>query len=1297
MASRARRYHLHPFFLQVFPVAVSWRAFRVSALWCWHQLLTLGLFVLVVVAVVVGVGRQLLPAVGSYRGDIEASLSRQAGMPVHLDAVQGEWEGLGPHFHLKGLELRDPVRPDTALLRIPEIELRPSLWGSLRHLEPRVDVRLRGLDIHIDQQPDGRLQLRELAGLASRDPQAAEKALRFALRQPLLAVSESRVGLNLQNLPALALEGVELVNDNDGDMHRVAGTLRLRGQRHLLGAHLDLRGDPLDWQQGELNAWLQLPQLPLHAWLPKLDAGGLSFPAITGGGEYWLHFRRGALQSLEARVVWRDVVVEGARGRHHLQAVTGNLAWVRAQDGWHLAGDALHGRMDDTAWPVRSFALRSTEGALVLAAAGVDIARSFRLLAGLPLEGRLNTWLHEAAPAGVLDSLRIDLAQDQGRWRPRRIDVVGHDIAMHAASGIPGVRGLAAWVSWTPALSLAGIDSRDAELDLPEYFRDPLVVHRLQSGLRLRVTDTGWLLESDRVQAANDDAQGSAVFRLDVPRSAPAAARLSLLAGFGGGRAASAWRYVPWPAAGDDTLAWLRRSVIDGTVARGDLLYEGPVSGPPQAHRLLMHFALSGGRLDYARGWPELKDLAADITLDGNRMEVEGRTVRLLDGSSAHDVHALIPDLGHPVLSVAGAVEATGADLMRLFRESPLKEHTASIPEKLDLDGAVPGRMQLVIPLQGGPVGIDVAARLAGNRLLLKQPGLVAGNVVGDIGYSSARGVTASGLTASLLEAPVVAAIQSTLRNGALDEVQVSLRGQVGIPALRRWMGSDLLGVASGGSSYQAQVRIPVDGPVRLLVVSPLSGVAVALPAPFGKDGSDTIPLRYQATLQGDEQIARLQYGRRLVAGLNWAGSRLERGLIRLDSAEVGWLPTPGLEVEGRMPRLDLQEWMPLLDRFAGKPAVKGASAGPALTRVELDVRELAGGGVHLQNAHFALNRLPASWGLAVASDELAGDAQLPDAPGSEVRLHFQRLQWPLPLVPEESPAAGVPMLGTRPLLLSADSVHLSAWPGFGALALKARLLPSPYGLRVEDIVVDNPALGFDGRLDWQWRGGVSTRLRGHARSENVAGLLSALGYAPSLISPRAAADIDLTWPAAPGEMQADSLEGRMDVVVEQGRLLSVSAGTSASRVFGWFDIDNIRRRFKGDFSDVLRRGLSFDKASLSGPVQGGVMAPATFLVDGPSLKAEGKGSLDLGHRQMDQEFVVTVPVTSAVPLAAVALGGPLIGGAVAAAEVALQKQIDKVTQLRYRVSGAWADPKVERLSAKTAPKKTQPGAGVTP
>ena len=109
-----------------------------------------------------------------------------------------------------------------------------------------------------------------------------------------------------------------------------------------------------------------------------------------------------------------------------------------------------------------------------------------------------------------------------------------------------------------------------------------------------------------------------------------------------------------------------------------------------------------------------------------------------------------------------------------------------------------------------------------------------------------------------------------------------------------------------------------------------------------------------------------------------------------------------------------------------------------------------------------------------------------------------------------------LPGLGNRPLLIAGQGLRLGSWPGLGLVGLNARLLPSPYGLRVEDIAFTSKVLDFKGRLDWQWRGGVSTRLHGTASSSDLAGLLSAVGYAPTLVSPRASAELDLAWPGSP-------------------------------------------------------------------------------------------------------------------------------------------------------------------------------------
>jgi uncharacterized protein (TIGR02099 family) len=779
------------------------------------------------------------------------------------------------------------------------------------------------------------------------------------------------------------------------------------------------------------------------------------------------------------------------------------------------------------------------------------------------------------------------------------------------------------------------------------------------------------------------------VLSLALPGPDAGLPRLSLLGSMTGARAASTWRYVPWHSASDHTLEWLRQSLLGGTVRRGDFVFEGPVRGSDNdPTRLLMRFELEKGRVDYAPGWPELRDLDAVVTLDGRRLDIAASQARLLGGSQGLGIRASIADLRTPVLQVSVPLTTNGPDLMRLFRDTPLKAHVPGLTEVLSLQGPVSGHLDLTLPLRGGAADVSAVAQLHDNLLDLPSARLTASELRGEIRYSTAAGLQAERLDGHLLEAPMQAVIQTL--PGRRGEIVVNLGGTAGVPALRRWLGSSLLDVASGSTPYQARISIPAGAAPRLQLDTSLAGMRINLPAPLGKAAKDAVPLRYQTTLGGKEQMARLQYGQRLTGGLVWNGNRLDRALLRLDSSHAAWPQHPGIEIEGRVARLDLGEWKSWIERFRRPEApvtvaARGQTPLPGLTRLSLEAREFIAEGWRLRNARVGLHRDAMAWRLAVDSDELSGRALVPDDAGRDISIDVSRLQWPLSSVGGKAQAAGlnpVAGLGNRPLSVKGEGVRLAAWPNLGVLGMNARLLPSPYGLRVENIELRSALLDFTGRLDWQWRGGVNTRLRGKAGSANVGGLLAAFGYAPNLVSRRASADLDLAWRGAPDAPAAGGLDGQLAIVLEQGQLLNVGTSASVSRIFGWFDLDNLRRRFKGDFSDVLKRGLAFDRISLQGPLQAGVMQPASFHVTGPTLQATGQGRLDLPHKKMDQMFTVTIPVSSAVPLAAVVVAGPVVGGAVAAAQKAFRKQINKVTELHYRISGDWNNPKVERLGS---------------
>ena len=55
----------------------------------------------------------------------------------------------------------------------------------------------------------------------------------------------------------------------------------------------------------------------------------------------------------------------------------------------------------------------------------------------------------------------------------------------------------------------------------------------------------------------------------------------------------------------------------------------------------------------------------------------------------------------------------------------------------------------------------------------------------------------------------------------------------------------------------------------------------------------------------------------------------------------------------------------------------------------------------------------------------------------------------------------------------------------------------------------------------------------------------------------------------------------------------------------------------------------------------------------------------------------ITVPVSQNLPLAAVLVGAPYVGGALFLADKLFGGWLDKVTRIHYRVQGPWTSPQI--------------------
>lgn len=131
-------------------------------------------------------------------------------------------------------------------------------------------------------------------------------------------------------------------------------------------------------------------------------------------------------------------------------------------------------------------------------------------------------------------------------------------------------------------------------------------------------------------------------------------------------------------------------------------------------------------------------------------------------------------------------------------------------------------------------------------------------------------------------------------------------------------------------------------------------------------------------------------------------------------------------------------------------------------------------------------------------------------------------------------------------------------------------------------------------------------------------------------------------------------------------------------RLIGLLNFDNILRRLRLDFSDVTAQGTAFDRVHGTADVNGGLLTlRGPLQIDAPAATLTLSGSVDLVSRELDQRLGVTLPVSQSLPIAAIAVGAPIVGGALFLADQLFGDALDRATTLHYRVRGPWTSPQV--------------------
>jgi uncharacterized protein (TIGR02099 family) len=1247
----------------------------------------------ILAAVLVGLGELLMPYSERYQPRLEAWLSAEIGQPVAIESFEGEWAAFGPRISLRGMKLLPPgARADgesgpgkaEVVIESAALDIKP-----LNLLVPGLPLyrfRVIGADFELLRTKDGQFRLSGF-GVSGRETGGEGSALRDLARVGGLVLENSRLDYLDERL-GISLSFAEINGrlELEGEYLATEVTARLLDKRAelvygeieatlLLTLGEDQKMRTAAWQatcrelmlaafQGRLPP---NPFLPLTGWLNAELWGewspeqGFSLRGVTDLKDAWLvnDYQDLTVDHFNTRFRWEY----GGRGHWQL----------------HLAG------------------VQFDDGAEEWTAPRISMARD--------VEHDLGLWISaDELPLGVPMSLARDVMSIYGTAWPKflpgraRGRVEGLELGLDSSWRLKFARGRAVQASvseWDRWPDLAGLnatvalragagrirlDGRNVRMDWPRMFREPLVLDLPGCSVDLR-WGNGWQAGIQRCAVENEDlaAHGNVIISGNQGRPG---VDVNVVVERGNiGRLDPYW---PEAVMSENIKDWLRGGLLAGDILSGRLQIHGDLDDWPfraGEGRFEAQAEVGNAAIDYRDGWPRAEAVDASLRFVGPGMEIEGR-VGKLGSAAAQTARASISDLKSPLLRIEYRARDELADLLGFIRQTPLYDEVRFDLNRFTFAGQAETRGSIRIPLGSRGGNIDVSGELALREGLFSDPssGVTLSAIDGALEYTD-QGFSGSELTADFRGYPARLDLQANFAQA--EKFRAQLSGVFGardiIPEFLR-DGYLALKQIDGDCRWDVVLSVrstEPDGPAttELEIRSDLTGLALNLPAPLDKPVLESWPFVLRLPLTGGRRTLDVLFedraALRFVLG---APDEAPRSVVIGLGPGLPDLPPDGrARLEGQTDFIDLDDWVDLIiDEFM---------QGAGMADLSFEGGRLAAGRIRFLDRHFddvqlSLEADAAEIRAEFESRDIDGELRftVSESGANSLSAEFERLVLGEPL------SAGMEM-DSDPSTLPALHLYVGSFSYSGVELGETRIeaFPTAGGFHFEKIDAASDRLSVQARGDWVLdEQGHRSDFYIHMASESLGDFLQSMDISSSVQGGQTLVDFTAWWPGSPAAFALSRLNGEIEFSVVDGNITGASAGTG--RLLGLLSVQALPKRLALDFRDVFDAGFSFDEATGTFRMENGMATTDDVLLTSTSAKIMISGQTDLVRQRYDQLLTIRPGVGNTLPIIGALAAGP--GGAAAglALQGLLQDELAEATQVRYSITGDWDDPQFEAV-----------------
>ncbi|WIO74664.1 AsmA-like C-terminal region-containing protein [Porticoccaceae bacterium LTM1] len=1279
--------------------------------WLWHTVAA----VVIGYAILVVLGRLLLPSLDNYRDDISSYLSGLLEMDVQVERLSGTWPRLAPILSADGVEFKLNDNSDGGIA-VSQISAELSLFESIWEREPIwKQLHLGKVSLVLEEDANGQWSI---AGVPLAEGGGGFDPLGVLLYSSLIQIDQIKLALNFYSGTSMQFSANDIKAENNSDFHRVVASLKDSQGVQLARLVFEATGDHNVPDSFDAKGYLKLNRINIggginavaRQWFPKqIETIGKQQTQLNS--ELWFDVKANGQATLVGKLSADTIPLAWASDLPPLTDLSAKFTgWYHPGTDWGLTLQGLDFGWGD--YPVKPLDIRFGQrvgarwGEFGLDVNHINLGVASELLkqTGLLPEKALEM-AQAMNPRGTAERVSVDFSQQPDR-PPILVRAHLQDVGIDPWRGVPGAEGLDGYLEMSGDNGLFVMDATDFSVDF-----DSLYDHRFEVGKGKGTVQWEWQRERSEIRLATSEMNFSlepgdihAQLMLELPLSRPDDAPQMMLQ-LGARNVHSRYRshYTP-ELLSDNLRAWLDQAVGDSNVDSLGVIFRGSLRKGDQENRTVQLFAdVSSGELTFLSDWPVLSEYTGTMVVDD---------YSLYSSVSKGNIGGL-PVSGSVTykdqrLNIKANSASDIATTRKALQVSPLNSYLAGF-EQWQASGDINGELNMEFILDGNKDTnhYQVSGKISDVRLFREQLGVEFTRIRSDF-LVNENGIHIPDAHGLLWGAPINLSFTSDKNNFKLDA-----NGEVDVEKIHQHYQLQNSVLLSGRTRLSGSLKKdPETSELVGTLNSDLEGLAIQLPAPFGKTTQQKRSLIADIRFKDNLQLeAKLEGGLR--AGAKWIEGKLSGGYLGINRSDLTLPNGNYLQIAADIKTIDIKDWQAELNKALKTAKLSAQSIDSFPVHFDARVGELIYSDWQVRKAHLKGSFEEGQVALSINSDQVAGTARIPLDSNQSVVVELDDLRLPELKENDGSETADNKLEDFDPRTLRAMEIAVNhLFVGDRELGdVSFKLNPTGTGLKVSNIDatlfgLDIGGEGTDTEMEWVHEAAFPrTRFNGLLQTDNLAAVLDNLGVGAVLGSENAVFRSRLLWPGAPWKISPKNLYGQISFAMEEGSFYQdTNAPTNAFiRVVSLFNFETWLRRLKFDFSDLYSKGISYDTIKGSLWFDEGLLSIREPLVaELPSGTMQMQGDIDLNNENIDARIVATLPVGTNLPwMAALAINLPAAAGVWLVSKV-FDKQLDSLSSISYRVKGSWDEPEVSvekvfqdpnRSEKKAAEKKARKAA----